>query len=407
MKKALFLAVLLFAVGQKADAVVLEDFLLTPPLPDATSSVASVAGNATSDTMRGMPITVLGGETDLTLTIDLAYEGSSPPTGDLEIVLFNGGASPTTAVAGWSLATITIADLQTWPTFTRLDRGLSGSALTAGSYWLVGRNTVAEFSPTIYYIAENDIDFVITPAKNFNPTLMTWQGLQPPFSMKVTDVPLAPPTTPNEITTPIDTATVTDRPFTATGTCDAGANIFMRLEIFHPSSDTIIENTTTLCSLDAWTITGLGSTLWNDDYELRLLDVGATPLIQDIHDITIDITDNPVAPPPTVSQDIGCDTGQVIPDALCTVLTWLFIPNSDAVEKFSDLFDKVKLKPPIGYVTAGFVLWDSFAIGTSPDTLDGTNDLSAYFDPMKAVVTALLWVLFLVWIIRRVGTMNI
>jgi len=215
-----------------------------------------------------------------------------------------------------------------------------------------------------------------------------------------------PPITPNEITTPLDLATVTTRPFNVSGTCDAGSNISPTVIITHKNSGAFMESVQVQCIADAWSAGGMGNTLWNDDYFITLLpdDLG---LALDFIEITLDVTDNPVPAPPTVAEDIGCDTGQVIPDALCNVLTWLFIPNNDAIQQFADLFDKVKLKPPIGYVTAGFVLWDSFAIGTSPDTLDGTNDLSAYFDPMKAVITALLWVLFLVWIIRRVGTMNI
>lgn len=268
-------------------------------------------------------------------------------------------------------------------------------------YWLVGRRTDYGQNNLRWSFSSEDGNFYAAPYQLGRRTSGSWGSAG---SDDIMGTLTTTEVTADEITDPADSATLTSIPFDISGTCDSGSHIFAKVFIY---DDTVnVGSGSALCSMDAWTISDATDSLYNGDYDVVLfMDDESVP--SDSITITVNVTDNPNPPPPDTTPDIACDTGQPIADALCDVLTWLFVPSAGALNEISDLWETVKAKPPIGYFTVAADAFDSLSTGTSSIELEGTAELSDWFDPIKDTITGVLWLLTGFYTVKRIATLDI
>ncbi len=214
------------------------------------------------------------------------------------------------------------------------------------------------------------------------------------------------PTTPNAITSPFDGETITSVPFQALGTCDTAEEPLLRVVLSHPDFG-VIEEDIVACIVDIWTSSLLGSALFNfDDYILTLFPNTFPDPAFDAISFNVDEPDNPVPSPPQAA--VQCSgVSNLFLEGLCDIMTFLFVPNTQTMQKVEGLFDTLSVKPPLGFLTVALAAFNDLEQGVSSEELEGTADLSIWFDPIKAAITAILWLLFAVFLIRRVSTITI
>lgn len=128
------------------------------------------------------------------------------------------------------------------------------------------------------------------------------------------------------------------------------------------------------------------------------------------------ITDNTyfeppaITPPPENSAILkqqaydGCESwGLASP--LCKALVYLFLPDDFYLQKFGDLFDVVKSKPPFGYY---YSTKDAIAtLNASSTPAFSFPDLGSiktdFFDKIRTGLAWILWVMFAFFTIKRIG----
>lgn len=114
--------------------------------------------------------------------------------------------------------------------------------------------------------------------------------------------------------------------------------------------------------------------------------------------LTLDPNLPPIPEPPV------CDTGNVVGDAVCIALNFMFVPSQQSTAQFATLWTPIKEKVPFGYLT---LTLDAFA--------DLHNGADAYELPeipiientIKPIVVTALWLFFGVYLIKRIGKMAI
>ncbi len=83
------------------------------------------------------------------------------------------------------------------------------------------------------------------------------------------------------------------------------------------------------------------------------------------------------------------------------------MPNAETMQAVDGLFDTLAAKPPLGFLVVSLGAFNTLEQGVSDEELEGTADLSIWFDPIKTAIASILWLLFAVFLIRRVSTINI
>ncbi|KKL63268.1 hypothetical protein LCGC14_2176800 [marine sediment metagenome] len=212
-------------------------------------------------------------------------------------------------------------------------------------------------------------------------------------------------TTPNEITVPFDGETITAVPFQIQGTCDQAEEPILRVEISHADLG-IMELRSVSCFGDVWAAPEMGTFLFNDDFVVTLSADNFVELPFDTHDFTVNEVGNPIPPPPQAAVQCAGATNLFL-EGLCDILVFLLVPNTQTLQRVEGLFDTLAVKPPLGFLTVALAAFDDLEQGSSAEELEGTSDLSVYFDPIKTAISALLWLLFAVFLIRRVSTITI
>jgi hypothetical protein len=91
------------------------------------------------------------------------------------------------------------------------------------------------------------------------------------------------------------------------------------------------------------------------------------------------------------------------------VIYWLFVPSQSSLEQFTNLWDAVKMKPPIGYFTTVKTAFDSLttASGSFYLTFSGLDSGDSPLAPLK---TGLIWILYIMlafWILHRIRQLEI
>jgi len=219
--------------------------------------------------------------------------------------------------------------------------------------------------------------------------------------------------TNNEIVVPVFFSTLTVLPFDVSGTCDSDLQTDLEVEIteaFLPLN--FVDRQFTTCQLDdTWDLGTMGAAAWNADFTISLyeIDTFGTRILPSLDEInvTVDVTGNTNPPPPVIDPAATDDDFGFLGNLIRDALVFLFIPSAESLQRFSNLFELIGTKPPIGFITAAVAAFDSLEVGTPVETLEGTATLSEYFDPIRAAISAFLFLLFGLWLINRLSRISI
>lgn len=100
---------------------------------------------------------------------------------------------------------------------------------------------------------------------------------------------------------------------------------------------------------------------------------------------------------------VSCEGGNWIADAFCEVLTYLFVPSSTSLNRFSTLSDDIKNKPPMGYFLAVKSAFGDIGESATPAfVLEGLSALDDIFIPIKNGLIFIFWLSFSVWLYNRI-----
>jgi hypothetical protein len=100
-----------------------------------------------------------------------------------------------------------------------------------------------------------------------------------------------------------------------------------------------------------------------------------------------------------------CDDYGTIGGALCRIALWLFIPKPETLQKFADLKAIFETKAPFSYYFA--VRNEINNLNASSTPIFSLPEMGALYTqiflPLKIGLGLILWLLFAVWIIKRIG----
>lgn len=359
--------------------------------------------------------TFLGGSVSLRLSnATTDGVGISNPTDNLIISLYSDfAAAPSTPVTGWSTFSIPAASISDAYSFHNIS--ITGPSLpTSTKFWLVFERSGPISGTDGFYveIATVSLGDLVPGELNMRFSPWTFVGDRD-FNLLLDSSPIS---ASNEIVDPpAGPYTITSIPFPVNGTCDSGSQNQLEVLIYETSNPlNVIDRKYISCELsDTWSAGTMGSSAWNTGITVELYDIIEGSLGDrvipplDSHAVTINVSGNtniipPVIDPGVTDPDFGF-LGNLIRDAI----TWLFVPSPELFNRFGNLWELVKQKPPLGYITASLGALGDLEQGTSPEELEGTTQLSSYFNPIKNVVSALLWTLTAVYLFRRVGSIRI
>jgi len=88
------------------------------------------------------------------------------------------------------------------------------------------------------------------------------------------------------------------------------------------------------------------------------------------------------------------------------VIVWLFFPDQANLTRFGDLWDTIRLKPPIGYFTAAKDELALVGVGSASITFD-TTAAAGIITPLRTGIIVILWVLFAFWIFHRLRNLDL
>jgi hypothetical protein len=143
----------------------------------------------------------------------------------------------------------------------------------------------------------------------------------------------------------------------------------------------------------------------NDDLTLKLNSTGALHYwLSNLNVLNGCSTSTYFAVPTLVETAKVCDSWGFF-SPLCRGLVYLIYPSSATMQRFSDLGNVIKDKPPMGYLTSFITAFGTLNASSSPIfTFEDIGDLKdKYFDPFKTGLTWILWILFGIWVIKRIG----
>lgn len=106
----------------------------------------------------------------------------------------------------------------------------------------------------------------------------------------------------------------------------------------------------------------------------------------------------------TLPVQITCDPNDsVFQYSLCKLFLYLFQPSSASFNQFSTLGDTIKNKAPFGYLSLITTAFNQLSTSTSAFTLTEVSPLvDNIFDPIKAGLTFILWLIFVIWLFNRI-----
>jgi len=88
------------------------------------------------------------------------------------------------------------------------------------------------------------------------------------------------------------------------------------------------------------------------------------------------------------------------------VIVWLFFPDQANLNRFSDLWDTIKQKPPIGYFTVVKDELGNIGIG-SPSINFDTTAAASIINPLRTGLIVILWVMFAFWVFHRLRNLQL
>lgn len=374
--------------------------------------VGSTAGNQE----RSQSFTTGGGATTLQATFEVSRVGAVPDLMEMRVFSALMSGFPDVPVPGWSTATFDGSATSTGGVFDTELMVITGPALPAGTrHFLVwSRQGAISVNRLNLHLGNLATDGDLEPSEEaYALTGAGW--ILASFSdhhLIIDDAGLA---APNVITVPTDLDTLTALPFDVSGTCDAGTQNQLEVEITEVGAplNTVDRQFVTCEVSDIWDVGTMGAAAWNADFTVTLFDIvegtfGTRVLpALDVITVTVDVAGNPALPPPVIDPAATDDDFGFLGNLIRDALIFLFIPSTDALERFSNLFVLIGSKPPIGFITAAVAAFDDLEEGTPVEVLEGTATLSAYFDPIKTSISAFLFLLFGLYLINRLSRINI
>ncbi len=410
----LFLATLALMVSPaiSANAATIYDAETTPPTGGGQGTFGD--SGASSDSLFAQSFTTIGASDTFNGNVSLKLGGAT--SGDVSLQIFSDSAGEPNVQVNSCVGTIPFGDITGSFALLPFDVVCSGDLGAATQFWMVLSRDGGAAPANTYFVEMTGGDlepseeakvFINAP---FGPAWFSQFG-GADVNMIIND---APPATANEIVAPFDTEVITELPFAVNGTCDFATQ--NTLAIFLRDNDTNINIDSNFINCendDTWDVGTMGSAVWNTSFTVTLYDVDEgnfgkriLPAL-DFHTVTVDVTGNTNDPPPVIDagatdQDFGF-LGNLIRDALI----FLFIPSPESLGRFSDLFEQVGDKPPIGFITVTVAAFEDLEVGTPVETLEGTAALSDYFDPIRGAISAFLFLLFALYLINRVSRITI
>jgi len=88
------------------------------------------------------------------------------------------------------------------------------------------------------------------------------------------------------------------------------------------------------------------------------------------------------------------------------VVVFLFFPDQANLERFGNLWDTIRLKPPIGYFTAVKDEFANIGIGTANIAFD-TTAAAGIITPLRTGIIVILWIMFAFWIFHRLRKLEL
>jgi len=114
----------------------------------------------------------------------------------------------------------------------------------------------------------------------------------------------------------------------------------------------------------------------------------------------------PPSPPSTASYGFENKDFGLLGNMFRDVVVFLFFPDQANLERFGNLWDTIRLKPPIGYFTAAKDELGNVGIGT-PDIAFNTTAAAGIITPLRTGIIVILWVLFAFWIFHRLRNLDL
>jgi len=208
-------------------------------------------------------------------------------------------------------------------------------------------------------------------------------------------------------------------------TTTAGGSYAVKIDYFDYSSPSVIYSDTAGLSMPTavsdFDFQVAKSTLLigghNHNAIMYLLDSDNNILASDTADFTAgyNLYDNStyiILPPTSTSTElnISCDPDSgFFQYSLCYLATSLFIPSQNSLDNYYGLWDMIKHKAPIGYISSAIDSYSEIQSATSSAfTLATPPELeTSILNPFKTGLSWVLWFSFGIFIIKRIGKENL
>lgn len=105
--------------------------------------------------------------------------------------------------------------------------------------------------------------------------------------------------------------------------------------------------------------------------------------------------------------EFGCEDGNWLENTLCSFLAWAFIPPVTTMNGVLEIWQGLRDVKPFGYVIQVIELRGSMQLSDPAYTLGTLPLQTAIFDPLRAGIAVILWVLFLFYLYNRFKSMDI
>lgn len=116
-----------------------------------------------------------------------------------------------------------------------------------------------------------------------------------------------------------------------------------------------------------------------------------------------DLSGSGIAPPASSSYNFSNNDFGALGNMFRDVISWLFVPSIDSYNQYLGLWDMVKTKPPVGYLTATISAFNglSYASGSYYLTFSGLDSGNSPLAMLKTGLTWILWFMLAFWIFNR------
>jgi hypothetical protein len=117
---------------------------------------------------------------------------------------------------------------------------------------------------------------------------------------------------------------------------------------------------------------------------------------------------NPAWPVSAPSTGSSTSTDQVIRSCngsdlslIQTILCWLFVPSYSSLSQFGNLYDTIKIKPPLGYFYQTKTALNDLSATSSAFEWDTASSSIPVFGQFRSGMSWFFWLIFGFWIFNR------